>query len=99
MKVSVVIPAYNCERTICEAIESVLTQSLVSGEDVVEVIVVDNASTDATLSLVQQTFGNRVITASESRRGRHALGIRVLLWRAGCGSRFSMLMTFGCLAS
>jgi glycosyltransferase involved in cell wall biosynthesis len=69
MKVSVVIPAYNSERTICEAIESVLTQSPFSGEDVVEVIVVDNASTDATLQLVQQRFGNRVITASESRPG------------------------------
>lgn len=69
MKLSVVIPAYNSERTICEAIDSVLTQDLFSDKDFCEVIVVDNASTDATRSLVQGRFGERVILASESRSG------------------------------
>lgn len=47
MPVSVVMPAYNAERTISEAIESVLQQTY---QDF-ELIVVDDASTDRTLQI------------------------------------------------
>ena len=43
--VSVIIPAYNCADTICNCLDSVLSQS---GELGMEVIVVDDGSTDAT---------------------------------------------------
>jgi glycosyltransferase involved in cell wall biosynthesis len=45
-KISIVIPAYNEERYIAGALESVEAQSM--DHDVIEVIVVDNASTDDT---------------------------------------------------
>jgi len=49
MTVSAVIPAYNAEHTIRPALESVLVQSVGCSE----VIVVDDASTDATVSVAR----------------------------------------------
>jgi glycosyltransferase involved in cell wall biosynthesis len=48
--VSVIIPVYNCERYLAEAIESVLSQTYRS----VEVIVVDDGSVDASASVAKQ---------------------------------------------
>lgn len=48
--ISVIIPAYNAEKYISEAIESVLTQDLRGAE----IIVVDDGSTDGTSDLVRQ---------------------------------------------
>lgn len=45
--VSVVMPAYNAEKTIAESIESVLNQTYVN----YELIIVDDASTDSTLHI------------------------------------------------
>ena len=58
-KVSTVIPAYNSERTIAEAIDSVLAQQY----DDHEIIVVDDGSTDATPGILAR-YGDaiRVIT-------------------------------------
>jgi glycosyltransferase involved in cell wall biosynthesis len=55
--VSVVIPAYNAERFIGEAIESVLTQTY----GPVELIVVDDGSTDATAEVASSYPEARVI--------------------------------------
>ncbi len=56
---SVVIPAYNCERTIISAIESVLAQTRI--DLIEEIIVVNDGSKDATDSVIR-TFlaSNRV---------------------------------------
>lgn len=48
--VSVIIPSYNAERFISECLESVLAQSLAD----IEVIVVDDGSTDSTFSIVER---------------------------------------------
>ncbi|MGK7911230.1 MAG: glycosyltransferase family 2 protein [Synechococcus sp.] len=48
-RVSVIIPTYNVEEYIGRAIESALNQSIAD----IEVIVVDDASTDGTLSIVK----------------------------------------------
>ena len=55
-KVSVIIPAYNAESFITDAIESILAQTYQN----VECIVVDDGSTDSTKSVVAQ-YGDRVI--------------------------------------
>lgn len=49
IEVSVIIPAYNTEQYIAEAIESALAQTLTN----IEVIVVDDCSTDNTVAVVQ----------------------------------------------
>ena len=54
--VSVVIPAYNAERTIEEAIRSVLDQTLQR----LEVLVCDDSSTDKTAEVVRSIADNRV---------------------------------------
>ncbi|HEX5835371.1 MAG TPA: glycosyltransferase family 2 protein [Pyrinomonadaceae bacterium] len=53
---SAVIPTWNRAHIVCEAIESALNQR--AGQ--VEVIVVDDCSTDATLERVKKTFGSCV---------------------------------------
>jgi glycosyltransferase involved in cell wall biosynthesis len=61
-----VIPTWNRARLVCEAIESALAQR--SGE--VEVIVVDDASTDGTSDLLERKFGSEVrLIRSGERRG------------------------------
>ena len=51
MKVSVVIPAYNAERTIAEAVVQSLSQT--RGSLQVELIVVDDGSTDDTAAIAE----------------------------------------------
>ena len=48
--VSVLIPTYNSEKTICRALSSVFAQTL----QPIEIIVVDDGSTDGTVSLVER---------------------------------------------
>ena len=48
-KISILIPAYNVENYIDECLESVLNQSLSD----IEIICVDDASTDDTLSILR----------------------------------------------
>lgn len=54
IKVSVIIPAYNAERIIAYTIESALAQTLSD----IEVIVVDDCSTDSMLALLNERFSD-----------------------------------------
>ena len=49
-KVSVIMGIYNCERTLAESIESILSQSYKNWE----LILCDDASTDGTLRIAKQ---------------------------------------------
>lgn len=54
MKISVIIPAYNAEKTIVRAVNSVLEQEYKD----LEVIIVDDFSSDGTVRLIAETFKN-----------------------------------------
>ena len=58
IKISVVIPMYNCGPYIGRCLESVESQGL--EEDELEVIVIDDLSTDNTVSIAQK-MGAKVI--------------------------------------
>jgi GT2 family glycosyltransferase/SAM-dependent methyltransferase len=61
---SCVVPAYNAETTLAESLESVLGQRYPGP---MEVIVVDDGSTDGTFGLATDQFGDRVILARNDR--------------------------------
>ncbi len=71
--VSVVIPAYNAELTIRDALESVYQQSYKN----VEVIVVDDGSTDGTKSIVEQEFPQVLLKASQNQGPSHARNLGI----------------------
>ena len=64
LRLSVVIPTWNRARLVCEAVESALNQE---GADV-EIVVVDDGSTDGTAELVEQRFGRQVNLVRMPRR-------------------------------
>jgi glycosyltransferase involved in cell wall biosynthesis len=67
--ISVVIPADNATRFIGQAIESVFQQREAAADLDLDVIVVDNGSTDATCDCVQRDFGSQVRLVHEPKRG------------------------------
>jgi glycosyltransferase involved in cell wall biosynthesis len=62
--ISVVVPAYNEERYIAEALDAILAQTLAP----LEVIVVDDGSTDGTAGVVGG-YGDRVRLIGQENRG------------------------------
>jgi glycosyltransferase involved in cell wall biosynthesis len=64
-KVSVIIPTYNREATVRNAIESVLAQTFSD----LEVIVVDDGSSDATGRMLQETYGGRIRYFAQENQG------------------------------
>lgn len=71
--VSVVIPAYNAEAYIREALESVLSQTYTD----YEIIVVDDGSTDRTLERVR-AYGTRIVLLTQDHKGPAAARNRAL---------------------
>ena len=67
-KVSVIIPAYNHEAYIGEAIESVLRQTMTS----LALIVIDDGSTDNTLKVIQGFSDPRMTVIFQENKGAHA---------------------------
>jgi GT2 family glycosyltransferase/CDP-glycerol glycerophosphotransferase (TagB/SpsB family) len=67
-RVSVVMPAYNAQEFIAEAVESVLSQTMPD----LELVVLDDGSTDATLSVLSRyTADPRVRVLSQGNLGRN----------------------------
>lgn len=60
--VSVIMPAYNCEGFVAEAIESVISQTF---EDW-ELIIVEDCSTDKTGTVIDRFSGGRVVVVKNS---------------------------------
>ncbi|MGD0401058.1 MAG: glycosyltransferase family A protein [Syntrophobacteraceae bacterium] len=66
-RISVIIPSYNAEKFLSEAIESVLHQTCPAEE----IIVVDDGSVDSTVSIAR-SFGSSVIVIRQSNAGPSA---------------------------
>lgn len=84
--VSVIIPAYNAERYLAEAIQSVLAQDSFA----LQLIVVDDGSTDGTAKIAQ-SFGARVQTICQPNGGvaaalNHGLADAQGEWLAFCAA-------------
>jgi glycosyltransferase involved in cell wall biosynthesis len=67
-KVSVVIPTYNRATKVGDAITSALGQTFSD----LEVIVVDDGSSDDTAQVLQETFGNRIRYFAQTNQGASA---------------------------
>jgi glycosyltransferase involved in cell wall biosynthesis len=66
--VSIIIPCYNAEKWIREAIDSCLNQTYPN----IEIIVIDDGSTDRSLEFIKN-YGNKIIwKTGENRGGNHA---------------------------
>ncbi len=72
-KVSILIPCYNTEQWIAQAIESALNQTYFNKE----VIVVDDGSTDRSLEVIK-SFGNSIHWETGENRGGNAARNRLL---------------------
>ena len=64
-RISVVIPLYNKREEIAATLESVLVQSV----QPLEIIVVDDGSTDGSADLVAERFGHRVVLIEQANGG------------------------------
>jgi len=62
--ISIIIPAFNAERFLAEAIESILSQDI----EPIEIVVVDDGSTDRTAE-VAASYGHRVRCISQVNKG------------------------------
>lgn len=70
MKISIVIPVFNEERTIASVISSVERADL--GQAQREIIIVDDASTDGTPSVLKQYTGRYTVLLQQSNMGKGA---------------------------
>lgn len=71
IKVSVIMPAYNCERFIEQAIQSVLIQKVP-----LELILIDDASKDNTSNIVQKFLDNPVIFYIKNKKNQGVAAAR-----------------------
>jgi glycosyltransferase involved in cell wall biosynthesis len=67
-KVSVVIPTYNRAAKVSDAIQSVLAQTVTD----LEVIVIDDGSSDGTGKVLGETFGDRIRYYAQANQGASA---------------------------
>jgi glycosyltransferase involved in cell wall biosynthesis len=67
-KVSVIIPTYNRSRSVCRAVESAIQQTYEN----IEIIVVDDGSTDGTEEVIKRKYYGTVHYIWQSRRGAGA---------------------------
>lgn len=77
---SVIIPAYNAEKTILRALKSVIDQSLAP----FEIIVVDDHSTDSTVDVVLKHFRDRVSIINLEKNCGAAAARNIGVQRSSC---------------
>lgn len=74
-QVSVIIPVFNEEKNISKTIDSIIQTNY--PKDKLEIIVIDDKSTDKTLQMVSQKPGVKVIAQPVNKGKRHALELGV----------------------
>jgi glycosyltransferase involved in cell wall biosynthesis len=82
MKISVIIPCYNCVNFIDRAVSSVFSQKIKN----YEIILIDNNSTDQTLvklHLLQENYPNLITVLTEQKKGAPAARNKGLLVAKG----------------
>lgn len=67
VEISVVIPTYNREKLICDAIDSVLNQTRL--DYVKEILVIDDGSTDETEEVIKNKYDNELIKYIKKENG------------------------------
>jgi glycosyltransferase involved in cell wall biosynthesis len=77
--VSVLIPCFNAERTLGEALESVFRQTWPR----IEAIVVDDGSTDRSGAIAHRFWGRRIVLRRQANRGASAARNRALAMARG----------------
>lgn len=65
IKFSVVIPNYNRQEMVCDAVDSVLNQTYPA----FEIIVIDDGSRDASVSQLQQRYGQKINLIAQANAG------------------------------
>jgi len=84
-KVTVLMPAYNAERYIAEAISSVLQQSFAD----FELLIINDGSTDGTERIIRSFKDQRIVLVSQHNKGvSAALNLGLKLARAAHIARF-----------
>ncbi|VAX34890.1 hypothetical protein MNBD_UNCLBAC01-1529 [hydrothermal vent metagenome] len=84
--ISIVVPAYNCQKTISKTIEAILNQSYAS----IELIIVDDGSSDATAKVVEQFDVNYLYqnnagpAAARNQGAKEACGEIILFTDSDC---------------
>jgi len=78
-RISVVIPAYNCEKTISKTIASVINQTFTDWE----LIIVNDGSTDTTLDIISQIDDSRIQIFSFDNAGGNVSRNRGLKYAVG----------------
>jgi len=86
IRFSVIIPAYNAEKTIVRAIDSVMAQSY----PVYEIIVVDDASTDGTRVLLEHTYARQIKLIQKVNNGGSSVA-RNTGWDVAMGDYIAFL--------
>ncbi|HLP63685.1 glycosyltransferase family 2 protein [Flavobacterium sp.] len=61
--ISVILPVYNCEKFVSEAVQSVLNQTFTD----FELLIIDDCSTDATVSVIQSFSDQRINLISKEK--------------------------------
>lgn len=69
MKISVIIPTYNRVHTLRRALDSVLNQKGIDDLELYEVIVVDDASTDDTVGMVEASYPQCTMISLSGNKG------------------------------
>lgn len=87
-EVSVLMPAYNAESTLQRAVDSILNGTKLPKE----IIIYDDASTDGTLEILKELYGNNDLVTVISSEQNHGAGIaRSRLLEEATGSLIAFL--------